>query len=268
MRTNPNEQAYWDGTDRARRRLWNAGSGWTETGAGSGLAPAGTLAVSGQRRSANPYAPHPTTTAPSVRPAPGVTIGLFIVVASSIAVMVGSVTTSITSSASFTGGSRFGGFAFSSSTTVSGVDQGMSTLRGINGYITLVGGTVVLVFAGLMAASDATSIRLVGSIAALASLGLSIYAVVRLVEKLDAAHTPHGVSLDVGWASSWSWAPRRWRRCSPSTSSARAASPADEAIRRTSAGSYCGGPDESCTVAVWVCPELSVQPIVTLSPGW
>jgi hypothetical protein len=75
----------------------------------------------------------------------------------------------------------------------------MSTLIGINGYITLVAGTVVLVFAGLMAASDATSIRLVGSIAALASLGLSIYAVVRLVEKLDAAHAPHGVSLDVGW---------------------------------------------------------------------
>ena len=199
VRTNPNEQAYWDGSDWARRRLWNAGSGWTETGAGAGPAPAGTLAVSGQRMSANPYAPHPTTTAPSVRPAPGVTIGLFIVVASSIAVMVGSVTTWITSSASFTGGSRFGGFAFSSSTTVSGVDQGMSTLIGINGYMTLVAGTVVLVFAGLMAASDATSIRLVGSVAALASLGLSIYAVVRLVEKLDAAHTPHGVSLDVGW---------------------------------------------------------------------
>ena len=31
---------------------------------------------------------------------------------------------------------------------------------------------------------------------------------------------------------------------------------------------YCGGPEESCTVAVWVCPELSVHPMLTLSPGW
>ena len=34
------------------------------------------------------------------------------------------------------------------------------------------------------------------------------------------------------------------------------------------AARYSGGPDESCTVAVWVWPDPSVQPIVTLSPGW
>ena len=30
---------------------------------------------------------------------------------------------------------------------------------------------------------------------------------------------------------------------------------------------YCGGPEDSCTVAVWFWPEPSVQPMLTLSPG-
>jgi hypothetical protein len=31
---------------------------------------------------------------------------------------------------------------------------------------------------------------------------------------------------------------------------------------------YAGGPEESCTLAVCVCPKEVVQPMVTLSPGW
>lgn len=201
VRANPNEQIYWDGTDWTGRRRWNAGTGWTEIGADAVVTTATPAsALSGPRLSANPYAPHPTTTAHSTQSAPGVTLGLLLLMASAVAVMVGSVTTWISSNASF-GGLLFRGSAgagISVSTAVSGVADGMSNLIGLNGYMTLIAAAVVLVFAGLMAVSDDWSVRLMGCLFALVTLGLSIYAVVRLAQKLSQVHT-HGVTLNVGW---------------------------------------------------------------------
>jgi hypothetical protein len=203
VRANPNEQTYWDGTDWTGRRRWNAGTGWTEVGAGAPVtAAAQAAAVSGPRLSANPYAPHPTSTAPAARSAPGVTLGLLLLMASSVAIMMGSVTTWISSSSSVGGTALFGGTAgarITVSSAVPGVADGISSLIGINGYITLIAGAVVLVFSGLMAVSQDWSVRLIGCLFALVSLGLSIYAVVRLVQKLNEVHTPHGVSVNVGW---------------------------------------------------------------------
>jgi hypothetical protein len=201
VRTNPNEQTYWDGTDWTGRRRWSAGTGWSEVGQDSVVTSASPAVVSGPRLSANPYAPHPTSAVSTARPAPGVTVGVLFMIASAVAIMVGSVTTWITSSASFSGLTLFrgAGAGITVSSAVSGLTDGMSTLIGINGYITLIAGAVVLVFAGLMAATDDLSVRIIGCLFALVSLGLSIYAVVRLAQKLNATHTPHGVTVGIGW---------------------------------------------------------------------
>ncbi len=203
VRANPNEQTYWDGTDWRGRRRWSAGAGWTEVGFDTQVAAgAPAVAFSGPRLTANPYAPHPTSTTHPARPAPGVTLGILLVIASSVAMMLGSVTTWISSSASFSGTSLFGGSAGAShavSTALSGVEDGMSSLIGINGYITFIAAVVVLVFAGLMALSDAWSVRFIGCLVALGSVGLSIYAVVRLAQKLNQVHSPAGVTVNVGW---------------------------------------------------------------------
>ncbi len=202
VRANPNEQTYWDGRDWTGRRRWSAGAGWTEVGADALVSSAAPAASAGPRLSANPYAPHPMSSAPAASPVPGVTLGVMLLVASSVAMMVGSVTTWISSSSSLNGASLFGGTAGASvtfSSTVSGVADGISSVIGINGYITLIAAAVVLVFAGLMAVSGDWSVRLMGCLAALASLGLSIYAVVRLAQKLNQAHAPHGVTVNVGW---------------------------------------------------------------------
>ena len=204
VRTNPNEQTYWDGTDWTRRRRWSAGTGWTEVGAdavATSTAPA--AAVAGPRLSGNPYAPHPTTSmSGAARSAPGVTLGILILICSGVAMMVGSVTTWISSNTALGGGSLFGGIVGSShsvSAALPGVADGISSFIGLNGYMTLIAGAVILVFGGLMAVSDDLSVRIVGLLFALASLGVSIYAVVRLSQKLSQIHTARGVTLSVGW---------------------------------------------------------------------
>ncbi len=203
VRTNPNEQTYWDGSDWTRRRRWSAGSGWAEVGGDSLVtSAAAATAPPGPRLSGNPYAPHPTSTTSAASSLPGVTLGLLLLVLAAVAMMVGSVTTWISSSSSFGGSSVLGGVSGtgqSVSTALSGVDAGISTLIGLNGYITLIAAVVVLVFAGLMAVSDDQSVRLVGCLFAFVSLGLSIFAVVRLVQKINDAHPSHGVSVNVGW---------------------------------------------------------------------
>lgn len=202
VRTNPNEQTYWDGNDWTARRRWSAGTGWSEVGAdhlGGAAAPGVVGPV--PRLSANPYAPQPTATAPASRQAPGVTLGLMLLVLSAVAMMVGSVTTWVSTSSSFGTSSVNGilGIHTSISAATSGVDAGVSSLIGINGYITLIAAVVVLVFAGLMAVSEDWSVRLLGCVFALISLALSIYAVVRLLQKINDAHPPRGVSVSLGW---------------------------------------------------------------------
>jgi hypothetical protein len=201
VRTNPNEQTYWDGTDWVGRRHWSAGTGWTEVGPETPgtVAPVMEAANGPRLLSANPYAPQPAPTAQQPV-APGVTLGLFLLLVCAVAMMVGSVTTWISASTSISG-SVFSGVAFSTSGAASGVDQGISNLIGINGFITLIAGTVLLVFSGLMMVTEERSLRIVTSLFSVVSLGLSIFVVVRLVEKLRSAHPIHGISLNVGWGA-------------------------------------------------------------------
>jgi hypothetical protein len=127
-----------------------------------------------------------------------------LLICSAVAMMVGSVTTWVSSSSSIAGGSVLGGvpgLSHTVSSSTSGVDAGVSTLVGLNGYITLIAAAVVLVFAGLMAVSDDLSVRIIGCLFAFVSLGLSIYVVVRLVQKINDLHTARGTSVSLGWGA-------------------------------------------------------------------
>jgi len=153
----------------------------------------------GPRLTANPYAPHPTTSIAAPHAAPGATVGLLLMLVSGIALILGSITTWISVSAGTSGLFSLGGFHIAGTATTNGVDPAISTLIGINGYLTLTGGAVVLLFAGLMMVTDEVSIRIVGCFFAVATLGLAIYAVVRLVQKINAAHPLHGTTIGIGW---------------------------------------------------------------------
>jgi len=203
VRSNPNEQSFWDGTDWTRRRRWTVGAGWTEVSVTADFVPVADPQGSGPRISANPMASRtvPRSSAAAVAGASGVTVANFLLLASGIAIMLASVTTWVSSSASTAGGLTVRGASLSFSTATSGVDPSISSAIGVNGYVTLTAGAVLMVFAGLMMVSDDSGIRIFASLFALATVGLGIYVVVRLLQKINASHVPLGASVDIGWGA-------------------------------------------------------------------
>ena len=200
VRSNPNEQSYWDGTDWTRRRHWTVGAGWTEVGVTPDVVPAAEPQGPAPRTSRSPHAPRTMpSSAVAVTAASGVTVANFLLLASGIAIMLASVTTWVNSSVSTTGAVRGASLSFSNAT--SGVDPSISSAIGVNGYVTLTAGAVLMVFAGLMMVSDDSGIRIFASLFALATVGLGVYVVVRLLQKINAAHVPHGASVDIGWGA-------------------------------------------------------------------
>jgi hypothetical protein len=204
VRSNPNEQSYWDGTDWTRRRHWTVGAGWTEVGVTPDFVPVTEPEGSTPRVSANPYAHRNAPRSPALAAAgvvPGVTLANLLLLASGITMMLASVTTWLSSSFSSSGSLAVSGTSLSLSSTTSGVDPSISGAIGINGYVTLTAGVVIMVFAGLMMLSDDAGIRAFAALFSLAGVGLGIYIVVRLLQKINAAHLPKGASVDVGWGA-------------------------------------------------------------------
>ena len=203
VRSNPNEQTYWDGTDWTRRRRWGVGTGWTEVGVTPNVVPVAEPEGPAPRHAANPYTANrqPRSLAGVAGGGPSVTVANFLLLASGITVMLASVTTWVGSTLSAAGVVSGSGAGLSLSSTTSGVDPSISNVIGVNGYVTLTAGAVLIVFAGLMMVSDDTGIRLFAALFALATVGLAIYVVVRLLQKINAAHVPHGASLDIGWGA-------------------------------------------------------------------
>jgi predicted permease len=71
----------------------------------------------------------------------------------------------------------------------------------VNGYVTLTAGAVLMVFAGLMMVSDDAGIRIFAALFSLVAVGLGIYVVVRLLQKINEVHVPNGASVDIGWGA-------------------------------------------------------------------
>jgi hypothetical protein len=213
VRSNPNEQSRWDGKDRTRRRHWAVGAGWTEVGVTPDFVPVAESQGPAPRISSNPYAPRtaprspaaaasaaPGSPAAAAGAGPGVTVANFLLLASGITMMLASVTTWVSSSLS-TGGLAARGANLRLSSATSGVDPSISSTIGVNGYVTLTVGVVLMVFAGLMMVSDDAGIRVFAALFTLVGVGLGIYVVVRLLQKINNAHVPSGASVNIGWGA-------------------------------------------------------------------
>jgi len=187
--SSPNDQAYWDGAAWTGRRRWTV-NGWVEQGA----VPAEAVASSANapvapRLSGNPYAP-PGAVKPRGAPAT-VNLGVLLLMICGIALMLGSVEPWV----SVTGSVGVAGFHVS----INGNDPGIATLIAVNGYITFIGGIVLLVLAGLALTNNDLLLAILTAVAAAATLVFAIYDMFRIVQKVSQVHTSAPANVSVGW---------------------------------------------------------------------
>lgn len=178
---NPNEQAYWDGNRWTGERHWVGGIGWADGPGGA----AQRVHVTDHRMSANPYAVHASATRTS-----GVTLslGALLLMVSGIALMYGSIGAWI--HASGLGDLRL---------SVVGTDPSISSLIGVNGYVTFIGGVVLLVFGGLSMMSDELLLQWMTALVAFVTLVFAVFDMVRIVQKLTEAPVLIHSNVSVGW---------------------------------------------------------------------
>jgi hypothetical protein len=178
------DQAFWDGQTWTERRHWTV-NGWVEHGA---AATAGAGASQATRTSGNPYAP------PATRPKAGpvtVSLGVFLVMVCGITLMAGSVGSWV----SVGGSVGVAGFHVS----LNGLDPGISTLIGVNGYVTFIGGIVLLVLGGLALTNSDVLLAILTAVAAAVILVFAIFDMFRIVQKISQVTPAANTSVSVGW---------------------------------------------------------------------
>ncbi len=186
---NPNEQAYWDGQHWSRSRHWSV-NGWVEDGGGTRTTPVASAGEVAPRASANPYS-QAAPTRPRSAPAT-FSLGILLLMASGITLMYGSVGSWVKVTGSVGGAAVF-------HASVNGIDPGVSTLIGLNGYVTFIGGIVLLTFAGLAMTNDDMLLAVLTAIVSAAILVFAVYDMFRIVQKLSQVTTSAGSSVGVAW---------------------------------------------------------------------
>jgi hypothetical protein len=190
-RSNPSDQTYWDGQNWTGRRRWTAGKGWLVTGdAPEDVAPSDSSPPRpGPRMSANPYASAP----PAASKTTGFTlnIGVFLLLVSGIALMYGSVGEWV----------RLSGNVGVADLHVSlnGIDPGVSTLIGVNGWVTFIGGTLLVIFACFEMTSEELKLSILTTLIAAATTIFATYDMFRIVQKISQVPSTAGATPSVGW---------------------------------------------------------------------
>ncbi len=186
--SNPNAQVYWDGQHWIRQRHWSV-NGWAEEDVAPRASPVATTATA-PRLSGNPYS-QPAHAKPSSGPAT-VSLGILLMMASGIALMYGSVGSWVRVTGSV------GGLPVLHA-SINGTDPAVTTLIGINGYVTFIGGIVLLVFAGLAMTNNDMLLAILTTVISAAVLVFAIYDMFRIVQKISKVTTLAGSSVSVGW---------------------------------------------------------------------
>ena len=158
--------------------------------AAPGPYPSASGAEASPRSSSNPY-PHTASAKPRSAPAT-FSLGILLLMASGITLMYGSVGSWVKVTGSVGGTAVF-------HASINGTDPGISTLIGLNGYVTFIGGIVLLTFAGLAMTNDDMLLAILTAIVSAAILVFAIYDMFRIVQKLSQVTTTAGSNVGVGW---------------------------------------------------------------------
>jgi len=186
-RTNPSDQNYWDGQNWTGRRRWTTGQGWVVVG-DAPEGSTGSTQVPERRLSANPYVPMAVTKSTTT----GLTfnLGVFLLLVCGIALMYGSVGSWV----HVTGNFGIANFHVS----FDGIDPGISNLIGVNGWVTFIGGVLLVIFACFEMMSEELQLAIFTVIIAGVTMVFAIYDVFRIVQKIS--QVPASLSSDVSVA--------------------------------------------------------------------
>jgi hypothetical protein len=189
-RTSPSDQSYWDGQTWTAKRRWTAGEGWFV----AGDAPEEMMAGSGAppptpRLSANPYIGGGTVRSKAT----GFTlnVGLLLLLVCGVALMYGSVGEWVHVS----GNVGIADFHIS----INGIDPGISTLITLNGWITFIGGILVVVFACFEMTSEEIQLGILTTFIAFVTTIFAIYDMFRIVQKISQIPAGASAHVSVGW---------------------------------------------------------------------
>jgi len=189
-RSSPSDQMYWDGHDWTARRRWTTGKGWVVAGDApqEGLQNTSS-APPGPRLSANPYASVVRTRSTST----GFTfnLGLLLLLVCGIALMYGSVGAWVHVSGSV----GIADFRVS----INGIDPGVSTLIGVNGWVTFIGGVLIVIFACFEMTSEELQLGIMTTVIAAATAIFAIYDIFRIVQKISQVPANLSADVSVGW---------------------------------------------------------------------
>jgi hypothetical protein len=189
-RTNPTDQSYWDGQTWTAKRRWTAGKGWLVAGDAPGeMAGDSSSAPLTSRPSANPYLPGGTVRSKST----GFTlnIGLLLLLVCGVALMYGSVGEWVHVSGSL-GIANF-------HVSVNGIDPTISTLITVNGWVTFIGGILLVVFACFEMTSEEVQLSIFTTVIAAVTAVFAIYDMFRIVQKISQVPAQTGTNVSVGW---------------------------------------------------------------------
>ena len=189
-RANPSDQTYWDGQGWTARRRWTTGKGWDVVGDAPEEATTGApLSPERQRLSANPYAP----VAPAKNSATGFTfsVGNTLLLVCGIALMYGSIGTWIHVSASLGVADLHASF--------NGIDPGISNLISVNGWVTFIGGILLVIFACFQMTSNEAQLAVFTTLVAAATAVFATYDMFRIVQKISQVPAAVSPDISVGW---------------------------------------------------------------------
>ena len=174
-RIDPNLQNFWDGSGWTAHRRWVNGR-WVDAGADAAAPP---LSLSPP--------PHSLLSPPSVDATRTVTAGAIGLLVCSLLLVLGSLTPWISVSL----GSVHG--------TIAGTDAGISSLIGVNGWVTFAAGTILFVLAGLTMLSGEGMFSRVALLVSLIAGGLAVYDLIRILQKTPTfAASVHGFFQESG----------------------------------------------------------------------
>jgi hypothetical protein len=141
------------------------------------------------RLSANPY----VSVAPSRSKTTGFTfnLGVFLLLVCGIALMYGSVGAWVHLSGSV-------GVA-DLRVSLNGIDPGISTLISVNGWVTFIGGILIVIFACFEMTSEDIQLGILTTLIAGVTTVFAIYDMFRIVQKISQVPSSAGANASVGW---------------------------------------------------------------------